>query len=353
MAKRRRAKGFELNFGTLLILVAIICIIIFAIKKIPSKKTKVEDNTENKDEVSNVEEKVSKIYANDVIILDIGNLSDKWKVVEKQNGGIKFYIQGPSKENEDGTTDDIRINVYIEKSDMTNEEFKNQMLEHSIYSTIEYTKTQLINDVQWRQFEAENKGVKAKILAIMQDGYMYAVEIVGEENLYNEFYNEAMKTAMTTKIAERIPEDVVSKTIYNYDNLANIKLGGTRLLLNSLNLKATEEQQIDELPQEYSDYENTGIKYSDFEKAMTKFMTKEVLAKEFSEFVEYQGILLMKETKGKQADYMIQETNIKSIKGTETTYEIVKQNMNNYITLRQNITLKYENGTCVVSNIEA
>ena len=33
-----------------------------------------------------------------------------------------FYIQGPTKQNEDGTTDDIRINVYLEKSNMTNDE---------------------------------------------------------------------------------------------------------------------------------------------------------------------------------------------------------------------------------------
>ena len=36
-----------------------------------------------------------------------------------------------------------------------------------------------------------------------------------------------------------------------------------------------------------------------------------------------------------------------------TTYEITKQNMNNFIRLIQNITLKYENGVCVVSNVEA
>ena len=39
--------------------------------------------------------------------------------------------------------------------------------------------------------------------------------------------------------------------------------------------------------------------------------------------------------------------------GNETTYEIEKQNMNNFITLKQNITLKYANGTCVVSNVES
>ena len=34
-------------------------------------------------------------------------------------------------------------------------------------------------------------------------------------------------------------------------------------------------------------------------------------------------------------------------------HEIEKQNMNNFITLKQNITLKYANGTCVVSNVES
>ena len=106
---------------------------------------------------------------------------------------------------------------------MTNEEMKTQLLEHSIYSTIEYTKTQLINDIQWREFEAGNKGIKAKILAVMQDGYMYAIEIVGEENLYNQYYNEAMRTAMTIQIASKIPDDVASDVIYNYTNLADIK----------------------------------------------------------------------------------------------------------------------------------
>ena len=70
---------------------------------------------------------------------------------------------------------------------MTNDELKTQMLEHSVYSNIEYTKIQLIDDVQWRQFDAENKEQKAKILAIMKDGYMYAIEITGEKSLYSEY----------------------------------------------------------------------------------------------------------------------------------------------------------------------
>ena len=63
--------------------------------------------------------------------------------------------------------------------------------------------------------------------------------------------------------------------------------------------------------------------------------------------------LYMKEITGKQSDYMINQITEKSIRGNETTYEIEKQNMNNFITLKQNITLKYANGTCVVSNVES
>ena len=97
----------------------------------------------------------------------------------------------------------------------------------------------------------------------------------------------------------------------------------------------------------------TGIKYSDFEDAMTKYMTTDVLKNEFSEFINYNGVLYMKDVTGKQSDYMINQITEKSIKGNETTYEIEKQNMNNFITLKQNITLKYANGTCVVSNVES
>lgn len=352
MAKPK--KTFELNFVTVLIFIIIVGIIVFVVGRFSGNAKTGEKQDE---EISNTEQSAeqvqSKIYSNNVVILDLVNLSDKWQIVEKQNGSIIFYIQGPSIQNEDGTTDDIRINVYVEKSDMTNEEMRTQLLEHSIYSTIEYTKTRLIDDVQWREFEAENKGVKAKILAVMLDGYMYAIEIVGQENLYTQYYNEAMRTAMTIRIADRIPEDTASTVIYNYTNLYDIKTGGTQYLLNSLNLNQTVENTNEILPEEYSDYKFTGIKYSDFKDAMTKYMTEDVLKKEFSEFIDYNGTLYMKDITGSQSDYMIEEITVKSIKGVETTYEVRKQNMNNYITLVQNITLKYENGTCVVSNVEA
>lgn len=352
----KKKKAFEINFGTLLLIIIGICCIIFAFKNFSKEKTKAENNqNENINSTENITEEQTeeKIYSNNVISLNIGKLSDSWKVVEKQNGSIIFYIQGPIKQNEDGTTDDIRINVYLEKSSMTNDELKTQMLEHSVYSNIEYTKIQLIDDVQWRQFDAENKEQKAKILAIMKDGYMYAIEITGEKSLYEQYYNEAMRTVMTIKFAERIPEDLAQKTIYNYDKYVNLKTGGTKYLLSSLNLSKTIEESEEKLSEEYSEYTFTGIKYSDFEDAMTKYMTTDVLKNEFSEFINYNGVLYMKDVTGKQSDYMINQITEKSIKGNETTYEIEKQNMNNFITLKQNITLKYANGTCVVSNVES
>lgn len=352
----KKKKAFEINFGTLLLIIIGICCIIFAFKNFSKEKTKAENNQNeniNSTENTTEEQTEEKIYSNNVISLNIGKLSDSWKVVEKQNGSIIFYIQGPIKQNEDGTTDDIRINVYLEKSSMTNDELKTQMLEHSVYSNIEYTKIQLIDDVQWRQFDAENKEQKAKILAIMKDGYMYAIEITGEKSLYEQYYNEAMRTVMTVKFAERIPEDLAQKTIYNYDKYVNLKTGGTKYLLSSLNLSKTIEESEEKLSEEYSEYTFTGIKYSDFEDAMTKYMTTDVLKNEFSEFINYNGVLYMKDVTGKQSDYMINQITEKSIKGNETTYEIEKQNMNNFITLKQNITLKYANGTCVVSNVES
>lgn len=349
----KKKKSVEINFGMVIIIIIIICISIFIIGRYSGNFNFDTKNNNSSEEQESTEDSNINIYSNNVIMLDIGKLSDKWQVIEKTNGSILYYIQGPANQKEDGTTDDIRINIYLEKNDMTNEEMKTQLLEHSIYSTIEYTKTQLINDIQWREFEAGNKGIKAKILAVMQDGYMYAIEIVGEENLYNQYYNEAMRTAMTIQIASKIPDDVASDVIYNYTNLADIKTGGTQYLLNSLSLPQTIENTNETLPEEYSDYKFTGIAYSDFENAMTKYMTKDVLKSQFSEFINYNGTLYMKEITGTQTDYMIEDIKVKTIKGQETTYEITKQNMNNFIRLIQNITLKYENGVCVVSNVEA
>lgn len=57
----------------------------------------------------------------------------------------------------------------------------------------------------------------------------------------------------------------------------------------------------------HSEYTFTGIKYSDFEDAMTKYMTTDVLKNEFSEFINYNGVLYMKDVTGKQSDYMINQ----------------------------------------------
>ncbi len=346
--------SIELNFGTFFILIIILIILVFLLARSTNDKNeqKTEENNMQAEEIKPEE---IKLYSNDVITIDIGKLSEKWEVIEKENGSIKFYIQGPKQENEDGTSNDIRINIYIEKSNMTNEELKKQMLEHSIYSNIEYTKVQEINDIQWREFEASNKGVKAKILAIMYEGYMYALEINGEENLYNQYYNEAMKTVMTVKIANKIPEEIVSEVIYNYDNLANIKKGATQYLLTSLNLPQTIEmtEENSKLPEEYSEYKWTGISYNDFKTKMETVMTEEVLKSQFSEFINYKEILFVKEITGMQTNYMIEKIQPILIKGNETTYEVSKQNMNAFITLKEKITLKYENGKCVVSKVES
>lgn len=352
----KKKKTIEFNFVTFLIILAILLIIVFIIaRSTANNKHEKEKKTENTEQIVEIEEeKEAKPYSNNVITIDEGKLTDNWKIIEKKYGSIQFYIQGPKNEKEDGTFDDIRINFYIQQSNQTNEELKNQMLEHSIYSKIEYTKMQEINDINWMEFLAENKGVKAKILAIMKDGYMYAIEINGEENLYNEYYNEAMKVVMTVQIAERIPEDIVAEVIYKYDNLANIKEGGTQYLLRSLNITKTMEktEENSNLPDEYKNYVWTGINYNDFANEMKKYMTEEVLKSKFSEFINYKDCLFVKETTGKQVDYMIEETNVKLIKGNETTYEVVKKGMSNFMTVRQNITLKYENGNCVVSNVE-
>ena len=351
----KKKKSFEINFGTFLIILIVLFAVVFVIARFTGKE-KSENTVENENTVQSpqVEQTESKLYSNNIITVDIGKLSDKWQVVEKPYGSSQFYIQGPQVENEDGTKNDIRINFYIEQSEQTNEELKTQMLEHSIYSTIEYTKIQEINSLQWMEFEAENKGVNAKILTLMKDGYMIAAEIVGETSLYNQYYNEAMRTVMTIQISERIPTETASEVIYQYDTLANIKNGGTQFVLTSLKLPETMEQtpENSNLPEEYKDYVWTGIKYSEFHDAMTKYMTEDVLKSQFSEFIEFNDCLFIKEVNGNQIDYMIEEVNPISVKGNETTYEVVKTGTNNFITYRQNITLKYEDGKCVVSGVD-
>ncbi|MCI8273762.1 MAG: hypothetical protein HFJ55_06760 [Clostridia bacterium] len=354
---KKEKKSVEFSFATFLIILIIIVGIVYVVAKQTgyTKEEEVIVNESEKEEQEHKEENTEeKLFSKNVITIDEGKLNDKWQIVDQENGSIIFYIQGPKEENEDGTTNDIRINIYLQQSEMTNEDLKKQMLENSIYQKIEYTKMQEINGIQFMEFEAENKGVKAKILTKMIDGYMCAAEICGEEKIYEENYNMAMKAVMTIKVADRIDINVAQELIYKYDNLANIKEGGTQYLLTSLklpqNLEQTEEDA--QIPDEYKDYNWTRIKYEDFENEMKQYMTEEVLKNRFSEFVNYNGALLMKEVTGKQTEYMIEEVKPTFIKGNETTYEVAKQQMNTFITIRQNITLKLENGKCVVSNIE-
>ena len=351
----KNKKSLELNFVTFLVIIAILLVIVFFIARNTGKteqnENNVEQSTESQIEQKNYEEN---LFSKNVVTIDVGMLNQNWEVQDEAYGSIIFYIQGPKTENNDGTVNDIRINIYIEESDMTNDELKSQMLENSIYQEIEYTKMQQINSIQWMEFEAKNKGVKAKILTVMIDGYMYAAEITGEENTYDENYNDAMKAVMTIQIADRIPEDIASTVIYDYDNLANIKLGGTQYLLTSLNLPETMEQteKNTTLPEEYKDYIWTGINYDDFANKMKEYMTEEVLNTRFSEFINYQDCLYVKDVTGEQVDYMIEEVNSINIKGNETTYEVKKVLTNSFVTETQKITLKYENGDCVVSNVE-
>ena len=356
MAKEKeKKKEIEFNFVTFLVIIAILLVIVFLIARntgnTEEKTENVEQNTVTQNEQENYEEN---LFSKDVVTIDVGMLNQDWEVKDESYGSILFYIQGPSTENEDGTANDIRINIYLEKSEMTNDELKKQMLENSIYQEIEYTKMQQINSIQWMEFETKNKGVKAKILTIMKDGYMYALEISGEEKTYDENYNDAMKAVMTVKISERIPEETASTVIYNYDNLANIKAGGTQYLLTSLNISKTMEQTEENmnLPEEYKDYKWTGINYQDFVNEMKKYMTEEVLKSKFSEFINFHDCLFVKEVTGQQTDYIIEKIEPVQIVGNETTYEVSKVRMSNFITEVQKITLKYENGNCVVSNVE-
>ena len=340
-------KGIEFNFITFIIIMILMLALVFVVARSTGKET-VSQTNENVEEQSKQEKiedenKPVKLYSYNVISLDENKLTENWEIKEEGYGEIAFFIQGPKINNEDGTISDIRINIYIQESEMTNADLKTQMLEHSIYSKIEYTKMQEINKIQWMEFEAENKGIKAKILTIMKDGYMYAVEINGEESLYDEYYNEAMKIVMTVQIAERITKEQAESVIFDYDTLANIKVGSTQYLLTSLDLPITMEEI--EIPEEYQDYKFTGISYKDFVEKMKTYMTEDVIKNQFSEFIEYKDNLLIKE-------YMIEEVNPIFIKGNETTYEVVKTNMNTFVESKEKITLKLEGEQCIVSNVE-
>ena len=347
-----KKKTIEFNFFTFLIILVVLLGIVFLVAR-QTGESQIDKTTQNQQEEqnNNTGNTEAKLYSNNAIILDESKLGTQWKIVEDNYGSIIFYIQGPEQEEEDGTYHDVRINVYVEKSDFSNNDLKNQMLENSIYDEIKYNKETKINDIRWMEFLGTQENTRAKILTIMKDGYMYAVEIVGEENLYKENQESAMEIINTIKIADRIPEEQVSDVVYKYYNLANIKQGSTRYLLTSLNLNATEEQKEVTLPVEYQDYVWTGIKYSDFENEMKKYMTEEVIKSQFPEYIEFEGNLYIKEQTGTEQDFVIENIVEKSIKGYETTYEVTRTDMNLFMTLRQNITIKIDGDKYVVSNV--
>ena len=347
-----KKKTIEFNFFTFLIILVVLLGIVFLVAR-QTGESQIDKTTQNQQEEqnNNTGNTEAKLYSNNAIILDESKLGTQWKIVEDNYGSIIFYIQGPEKAEEDGTYHDVRINVYVEKSDFSNNDLKNQMLENSIYDEIKYNKETKINDIRWMEFLGTQENTRAKILTIMKDGYMYAVEIVGEENLYKENQESAMEIINTIKIADRIPEEQVSDVVYKYYNLANIKQGSTRYLLTSLNLNATEEQKEVTLPVEYQDYVWTGIKYSDFENEMKKYMTEEVIKSQFPEYIEFEGNLYIKEQTGTEQDFVIENIVEKSIKGYETTYEVTRTDMNLFMTLRQNITIKIDGDKYVVSNV--
>jgi hypothetical protein len=349
----KEKKSIEFNFATFIVIFAVIIVIVFVIARHTGMDKKINIGI-NENDNKEVTQKEEKLYTNDVITIDEGKFTDNWQIVEDSYGSIVFYIQGPKKESEDGSYYDIRINMYISKSELSNQDLKKQMLEDSIYSKIEYNREKEINGIKWMEFSAQKENAKAKILAVMKDGYMYAIEINGEEELYKEYYKEAETIIETTQISNRITKEDASKLIYKYDNIANIKEGGSEYLLKSLNLpeNAEKTEENSNLPEEYKDYVWTGIVYDDFANEMKKYMTTEVLEKHFSEFINYKNCLYRKDYKNEQRDYVIEEINPKSVRGNETTYEVIKTDMNIFQTIKQNITVKSEDGKLVISNIE-
>lgn len=69
-------------------------------------------------------------------------------------------------------------------------------------------------------------------------------------------------------------------------------------------------------------------------------MTTDVLKNEFSEFINYNGVLYMKDVTGKQSDYMINQITEKSIKGNETTYEIEKSKYEQFYNIKTKYNIK-------------
>lgn len=347
----KEKKSIEFNFVTFIIIIAIIIGIVFIVARNTGVDKKINIGLNENKEIENKEEK---LYTNDVITIDESKMTDNWQIVENGYGGVIYYIQGPKKSSEDGTYYDIRINVYSTKTELSSQDLKRQMLEESVYSKIDYNREKEINGSKWMEFTAEKDNAKAKILAMVKDDYMYAIEVNGEKSLYNQYHKEAENIIETVRVADRIAKEDATNLIYKYDNLANIKEGGSEYLLKSLNLpqNAEENNKDKNVPDEYKDYIWTGILYSDFADEMKKYVTEEVLKKEFSEFVDINNCLYIKDYKNEQRDCIIEEINPKNVKGNEATYEVVKTDMTMYQTIKQNITVKSDGGKLVISNIE-
>lgn len=347
----KEKKSIEFNFVTFIIIIAIIIGIVFVIARNTGVDRKMNIGiNENKE----IESKEEKLYTNDVITIDESKMTENWQIVENGYGSVIYYIQGPKKSSDDGTYYDIRINIYSTKIELSNQDLKRQMLEESVYSKIDYNREKEINGTKWMEFTAEKDNARAKILAIVKDDYMYAIEVNGEKSLYEQYYKEAEKIIETVRVANRIAKEDATNLIYKYDNLANIKEGGSEYLLKSLNLpqNADENTENTNVPEEYKDYIRTGILYSDFREEMKKYVTEEVLKKEFSEFVDIDNCLYIKDYKNEQRDCIIEEINPKNVNGNEATYEVVKSDMTTYQTIKQNITVKSEGEKLVISNIE-
>ena len=75
----KKKKAFEMNFGTLLLIIIGICCIIFAFKNFSKEKTKAENNqNENINSTENIteEQKEEKIYSNNNLVECIADVKN-------------------------------------------------------------------------------------------------------------------------------------------------------------------------------------------------------------------------------------------------------------------------------------
>ena len=87
----KKKKSVDINFGIVLLFIVVIGIIIFVVGRHSANTKYREKQNENLSENTGTQEtSKTNIYSNNVIMLDIGKLSDKWQVVEKPNGSILY-----------------------------------------------------------------------------------------------------------------------------------------------------------------------------------------------------------------------------------------------------------------------